>query len=534
MQFLDPWLPLMGRPLDWQQITGAILFISIPVAFRASCIYFSGYCLGWVSERAINDLRADVFTKLNTLSLDFHNRSTMGDLLTRVNGDTGTLQNTIRYTVLDSFKEPITLLSLLVGLFLIDWQLTLIATIFLAACFQPMRILGRKARQASKSGLQLSITQQSQLIEALSGIRVVKAFGLEQEQLGRFRELSRQIIHNSMKNVQAFQLLNPLIEVIATFGFGILVVWIIASGRQLPEVLGFLTGIMMMQAPAKRLANLNMSLQTASVAVERLRHIFSEQPTVKESSTPQHLASFQKDISFAHVNFSYGDRLILEDINLRVPRGSKLGIAGESGSGKSTLVNLVFRFYDPTGGRILIDGVDLRELAVADHRKLMALVSQEIVLFDKTIAENIACGNPGATRAQIEEAARHAYAHDFILQLPRGYDTRIGERGVTLSGGQRQRLAIARAFVRNAPILVLDEATASLDSQAEAEVQAAIDRLAENRTVISIAHRLSTLASCDRLIVLSQGRIIEEGDFQGLLRANGLFTLMAQRQGITP
>jgi len=532
MQWLDPWLPLMGRALDWRQITGGILFLVVPVLLRSVVTYLSGYCLSWVSERVVNDLRADVFAKLNSLSLDFFSRSTMGDLITRIGGDTAAIQAGLRIGFLDTIKEPVTLLSLLIGLCLVDWQLTLVAAVFLPVCFYPIQYLGRKARRATKGGLQASISQHSQLVEAFSGIRIVKAFGLEEEQLARYRLLARDLIHHGMKNVQAYQLINPLIEVIATLGFGVLVVWIVGTQRQLPDMLAFLTGVMMMQAPLKRIANLHMTFQNASVSIERLQHIFAEQPTVKESPTPKRLHSFQNEIRFENVSFSYGDRLVLENINLLIPRGMKLGVAGDSGSGKSTLVNLLFRFYDPTRGRILLDGVDLRELAVADHRKLMALVSQEIVLFDKTVAENIALGRPGATRAEIEEAARHSFAYDFIQQLPHGFDTRIGERGVTLSGGQRQRLAIARAFVRNAPILVLDEATASLDSQAEAEVQAAIDRLAENRTVITIAHRLSTLATTDRIVVLREGKIVEEGSFEELLRQNGVFASMAQRQGI--
>jgi len=532
LQWLAPWLPLMGRSLDWQQIAGGILFITFPVFTRSALTYLSGYCLSWVSERVVNDLRADVFAKLNSLSLDFFNRSTMGDLLTRIGGDTAMLQTGLRAGFLDLIKEPVTLLSLFVGLCLVDWQLTLLAGIFLPVCFFPIQYLGRKARRATKSGWQASINQHSQLVEALSGIRIVKAFGLEEEQLVRYRELARQLIHHGMKNVQAIHLINPMIEVIATFGFGVLIVWIVGTQRQLPDMLAFLTGIMMMQPPLKRIAGLHMTFQNTSVSIERLQYIFAEQPTVKQSPTPTRLAAFQNNIQFDDVVFSYGDRIVLDHINLVIPRGTKLGVAGESGSGKSTLVNLLFRFYDPTEGRILLDGIDLRDLAVADHRKLMALVSQEVVLFDKTVGENIALGQPGATRAEIEDAARHAFAYEFIQQLPKGFETRIGERGVTLSGGQRQRLAIARAFVRNAPILILDEATASLDSQAESEVQAAIDCLAENRTVISIAHRLSTLANCDRIVVLRQGKIVEEGGYEKLLQRGGIFAAMAAQQGI--
>jgi subfamily B ATP-binding cassette protein MsbA len=275
-----------------------------------------------------------------------------------------------------------------------------------------------------------------------------------------------------------------------------------------------------------------MVFQHASPSVERLTTTLREVPTVKEPAHPRPLPDFRSELTLEHVTFSYGDRPVLNDVNLVLPRGRKLGVAGESGSGKSTLVNLLFRFYDPTGGAIRIDGVDLRDASSHDFRQLMALVSQEVVLFNQSVADNIACGKLGATREEVETAARNAFAHGFISQLPQGYDTIVGERGMTLSGGQRQRIAIARAFVRNAPILVLDEATASLDSQSEAEVQKAIDRLSENRTVICVAHRLSTLSTCDRIIVLLEGRIVEEGTFAELLHQGDLFALMAWRQGI--
>jgi len=261
-------------------------------------------------------------------------------------------------------------------------------------------------------------------------------------------------------------------------------------------------------------------------------HILHQQPSVKDPVEPKPLRGFQRGIALENVSFSYGHEPVLKNLTLELPRGKKLGVAGESGSGKSTLVNLLFRFFDPTAGTIRIDGLDLREVACADLRTLMALVSQDVVLFDMTVAENIALGKSGATRAEIEAAAKAAFAHEFIAAMPQGYDTRVGERGVTLSGGQRQRLCLARAFVRNAPILVLDEATASLDSKAEAEVQAAIDRLAERRTVIAVAHRLSTLAAMDRIVVLAEGRLVESGGFDELLRRGGVFADMAARQGI--
>ena len=531
-QTIDPWLPRQGRKLDWAQVLGGLLLFPLLAAVRGSVGYLSSYCLAWVSERVVNDLRVDVFKKLSGLSLDFYNRSTMGDLITRVNGDTAALQRCLSLGLSDLVKEPCTIIGMFFGLCVLDWKLTLGAMVFFPLCVVPMIILGRKIRRAAKSGLKTNITQSSLLVEMLGGIRVVKAFGLEVTQVERFRKLSRELIHFTMKSVRAKELINPLIETIAMLGFGILIVVIAYQQRSFANMVIFLMGMALIYTPVKKLAGIHVLFQQTSVGVDRLVHIMNEQPTVKEPVQPTLIKTFTSNIAFEHVSFAYGNQPVLQDINLAIPRGQKLGIAGESGSGKSTLVNLLFRFYDATHGAIKIDGTNVRDFSLRDLRQLMALVSQEIVLFDQTVAENIACGKPGATREEIEAAARAASAREFIREQPQGYDTRIGERGVNLSGGQRQRIAIARAFVRNAPILVLDEATAALDSHAEAEVQAAIDRLAENRTVVCIAHRLSTLASMDRIVVLSRGRIIEQGGFKELLQAKGAFAAMAGKQGI--
>jgi len=531
---VDPWLPTMGRPLDWRQMAGGFFLLPFLVGLRSFLGYASTYCMCWVSQRMIYDLRYDVLAQLYRQSLDFFNRSAMGDLITRINTDTNTLHKAVTYGLSDLVKEPFTVAAVLVALGIVNWKLTLLAVIFLPLASIPLVILGRKVRRAAKASVAASVSQASLLIEAISGIRVVKAFGLESRSLERFVGLSRKIIHHDMKGVQARELVNPLVETISMLGLGLLVVFIFATRTDVPDLVGFLTGVTLMFTPFKKLAALHVVFQHASVGVDRLKQVMSARPSVREATPPAALKAFEREIRFDRVHAAYGETQVLQELSLAIPRGYKLGVAGESGSGKSTLVNLLFRFYDPTEGAITLDGVNIRQVSLADLRAQMALVSQEIVLFDMTVAENIACGKPDATRTEIEAAARAAYAHDFIMQLPQGYDTRIAERGENLSGGQRQRLCIARAFVRNAPILVLDEATSALDSQAEAEVQAAIERLEENRTVICVAHRLSTLRNMDRIIVLARGRIVEEGAFDELLRRGGVFADMARRQGIQP
>lgn len=531
-EVIDPWLPLVGRPIDWRQMLGGFFLLPVLVGIRGMLGYFSSYCMIWVSERVMTDLRVDVLTKLNQLSLDYFNRSTMGDLITRINGDTAALYRCMSLGFGDLIREPITILSVFIGLCLVDWQLTFVAVVFVPLLLVPLRKLGKKMRNVTRAGLDVTISQSSMLVEALASIRVIQAFGLEEAQIERFRQNSRQLIHYSMKSVQARELVNPVTETISMLGLGSLVVFIFAKQSSIPDMIGFTTGLVMLLQPLKKLTTLHVLVQQTAIGVERLFQLFAERPTVGNKPDARPLREFRERLVFEAVNFAYAEKPVLRNLSFVLPRGTKLGVAGESGSGKSTLVNLVFRFHDPTGGCVRIDGTDIRDFNLHDLRSHMALVSQEVVIFDQTIAENIACGKTGATRAEVEEAARQAFAHDFIMQLPQGYDTRVGERGVTLSGGQRQRLVIARAFVRNAPILVLDEATASLDSHAEGEVQAAIDRLGENRTVICIAHRLSTLARMDRILVLAEGQVVEQGGFAELLARQGLFAAMARKQGI--
>ncbi len=529
---VDTWLPRAGRPADWRQIAGGLLLFPLLAAIRGFVGYGSSYCLAWVSERVVNDLRVEVLRKLGSLSLDYFNRATIGDLITRVNGDTAMLQRCLGGGLSDLVKEPVTVIGLVAMLFAIDWRLTLMVLVFFPLLVIPIVVLGKKVRRSAKAGLNTTITQASLIVEILSGIRVVKAFNLEDHQVERFRRMSKDLVAHSMRTIRAKEITNPIIETIGTLGFGLLLVVIVLRQVKIEDMVTLLTGVAFIYTPIKKLAGVHNLIQQTQAGIERLVQVLGERPTVEEAARPLSLPDFRSALSLDRVGFGYGHGNVLADVSIEIPRGTKLGIAGESGSGKSTLVNLLFRFYDPVSGCIRIDGKDFRDVSIRDLRERMALVGQEVVLFDMTVAENIGCGRSGATQNEIEEAARAAFAHDFILRLPQGYQTRVAERGLNLSGGQRQRLAIARAFIRDAPILVLDEATASLDAQSEAEVQVAIERLEENRTVICVAHRLSTLRNMDRIIVLSAGRVVEDGTFTGLVRGGGLFADMASRQGI--
>jgi subfamily B ATP-binding cassette protein MsbA len=531
-EFVDAWLPQAGRPLTRRQIAGLLLLLPSVVALRGILGYGSSYFAGWVSTRAINDMRVHVLEKMNLLSLDFFNQSRSGDLMTRISNDINMLQRALRLGMSDIIKEPVTIVAVVGYLFYLDWVLTFMFLTVVPVILLPLVLLGRKVRRATRGKVNASVLQSNLLIEMLAGIRVVKAFCMEQFRIDHFKALSQKIIHNEMKMIQAQKLINPILETTVAFAGALFLIFVFKSGRSALEILVFIGGLVVVYTPIKKLSQLHMSFSEASISVDRLKEIFEQEPSVAEPAQAKGIENSTGNVTFEGVSFAYGDTQILFDVNFTVQAGETIGIAGESGSGKSTLLNLLFRFIDPTSGTVTLGGVDLRELKTLDLRGHLALVSQENVLFDMTVAENIACGNLGASREQIVAASMAARAHDFVEQLPDGYDTRIGERGVTLSGGQRQRLSIARAFVRDAPVLALDEATAALDSEVEAEVQRTIDELAEHRTVFCIAHRLSTLAKMDRIIVLSKGRIVESGPYAELIVKGGIFAGMAAKQGI--
>ena len=532
-EIMEKVLPRSGQPITPLQIAGAVLFLPLLMLLRSGTSYLSAYCMSWVSTRVVRDMQLRVLEKLHSLSLDYFNKSTLGDLTTHISGDTRRIFDAMNNGFSDLIKEPITLLSILAGMIMIDAKLTLAAIVILPLVTLPILIVGNRLKQIARKSISVGISQGSGLIEALSGIRLIKAYGLEKFQLDRYRDESLKLVNLEVKKTQAGKLVNPVIEVISTLGLGVFIIVVFATNQSVSDFVGFLTGLIMLPSPVKRLAQMHVDLVSATISCDRLENFLSLNPSVEEPTAPTPLLPLSKGLHLEKVYLDYGHKHVLQDIDLRIPMGYKLGLAGASGSGKSSLINLLPRFYAPTSGRILWDGRDLSTLHSRDLRSQIALVSQDVVLFDASVADNIGLGRVGATRPEIEEAARKAFAHDFILQLPRQYETRVGERGVMLSGGQKARISLARAFLRNAPILILDEATAALDADSETEVQKTIDQLEEGRTVVCIAHRLSTLANMDEIVVLDGGRIAERGTFSSLLAKKGLFAGMAAQQGIS-
>jgi len=532
--FIDPWLPMKGRALDWKQCLGCLVLIPLTVILRGMLGYGSSYLLAWSGQRITNDVKHDAFRKVSSLSLDFFQKTTTNELINRIELDGAALNNFLKLGLSDMVKEPSTILFMLGFMFLINWKFTLISLAFAPLCIVPTRLVARRIKDLARKDFAANVGQGSITLESFQNVRITKAYGLEEVHGQAFYKTGLRSARFNMKSTQSREMLNPTVQTLNSLGISGVLLYAFWTHCSFADLIIFLGALVSFFTPFKKLNNLGVYITQLSVALERLMALFNLQPTVRETANPVIFTAFTSGIEFHKVGFSYGDSPVLEEISFLLPRGERLGLAGESGSGKSSLLNLFFRFYDPTSGHITIDGVPLTSLRLADLRRQLALVSQDVLLFNTTVAENIAYGKIGATRDEIVTAAREAYAHDFIEAMPQGYDTPLGERGLRLSGGQRQRIAIARAFVRNAPILVLDEATASLDSQAEAEVQKAIDHLAEHRTVICVAHRLSTLRSMDRILVLKKGRVVEQGGFDHLLAQSGLFTAMAARQSIFP
>ena len=499
--------------------------------------YVSSYVMVGVGQRVVMDLRNALYRHILGQSAGFFARRTTGQLTSRIGNDVAQVQQAVSETIGDLARESITALVLAGYLIYIDARLTLSCLIVAPLIVYPLIRLGWRVRRTTRRS-QEALEHLSHLtVEAFTGHRIVKAFGTEAHESDKFARAAHNLYRTNMKVTAALSSLPPLMELIGGVGMAIALVYGArqVSTHQMTEgsFFAFMTALLLMYGPAKKLSRVNANLQQTMAASERIFEMLDTHTEVKERAAAPALAPFQSVIEFHDVEFRYedGHTHILKDVSLSVRAGQMIAIVGRSGAGKTTLVNLLPRFYDVTSGAISIDGVDIRDVTLKSLREQIGIVTQETVLFDDTIANNIAYGSPQCAPQAIEAAARAANAHEFVTALPLGYATMIGERGQRLSGGQRQRIAIARALLKNAPILVLDEATSALDSESEQLVQAALTNLMMNRTSFVIAHRLSTIRRADAIVVLDHGRIAEIGRHEELLaRPDGTYAALYQMQ----
>ena len=527
--------PAANDTVRWLLIIGTIPAIML---LRNTLQYLSIYLTNWSAMRAIADIRTKLFSHLQNLSLGFFSRARTGDLIARITSDTQVLYSIVGSSFASMVKDPITILCLLGYQLATQPTLTLISIVVFPVCIVPIVIFGRKVRKSARAVQKFNAELTNLMHESFTGSRVIKAYNLEETVSAEFRAITQKYVGQLMRVIRANEIPSQLMEFFGATGIALVFLYIQHSMQFLPkdqqpkssDFLTFVLTIVMIYPPIKALTRLHNQLHQARAASERVFELLATKNSVPEPAQPKMLQAAPADIEFQNLDFNYGEKPVLHNINLTVKAGQLVALVGASGSGKTTLANLLLRFYDPVRGVIKIGGVDLREVSTRDLRNQIAIVTQENILFNDTIRRNIELGRLGATNDEIVAAARHAYAYDFITQKPEGFDAVIGEKGVSLSGGQRQRLAIARAVLKNAPILILDEATSALDTESERAVQAALDELMKGRTTICIAHRLSTILHADVIVVLDQGHIVETGTHTELIQHGGIYQKLHELQ----
>ncbi len=504
----------------------ALFMVSV---LKSAFNYGQNYLMNFVGNQVITDIRQELFGKLIRLPVPYHDVNTSGRLVSRVVNDVTLMANAVAGVLKDIFQQGLTFLAMMGVIFYQNWRLAGLSVIIIPLAVFTMVRMGKRLRALAASGQERMGDMASTLQETLSGIRMVKAYGREEAEAVRFQQSNRAFLSTTMKAIQVSSLGSSHMEVIGVVGVAA-IIWyggfLVIGGSMTPgEFFSFLTAMFMAYTPIRRLSGSTNSIQQALAAAERVFSVLDLKTEQDAEKGRLELPHIGQSVTFDDVTLHYESQAVpaLDDINLTIRAGEMVALVGSSGSGKTTLVNLIPRFYEPTSGRVLIDGVDIQSYSLRSLRSQMGMVSQDVVLFDDSIRNNIAFGRENATDEDIIRAARLAYAHEFVERLPQGYQTVVGEKGVKLSGGERQRLAIARAILRDPPLLILDEATSALDTESERVVQLALANLMKNRTTVVIAHRLSTIQRADRIMVLARGSIVEVGTHDELLRRGGQY-----------
>lgn len=518
--------------------TGIFLFVPLGIialfVIRGLARFTYDSTIQLAGQKAIQDIRNEVYAATIRMDMAFFTRRTTGELMSHATNDINTMQSGMANVVCGLFRELFSACSLLAVIFYRNWHLAIFSFVVIPMTAYPGQLIGKRIKRASRKSLEVMGGLTALLQESFSGIKVIKAFGLTENAIERFRVTNRDYFTQLRKYIKYDAMAMPVSETIISFGIAAVVYFggrQVMSGRMTPsELLSFITAMVLVFNPIKKLQTAYNAMQRSAGAAERVFQLLDEPRKVVERPNAITMGRSSGTVEFRNVSFAYGEERILSDISLKAASNSMIALVGPSGSGKSTLVSLLARFYDVTEGSILIDGHDIRNISLKSLISQIALVDQETTLFHESIADNIRYGKPSATMEEVMEAATAAYAHEFIQQLPEGYDTSIGDRGVRLSGGQRQRICIARALLKNAPILILDEATSALDTESEQMVQQALDNLMLNRTTFVIAHRLSTVQNADTIIVLEGGHIVECGSHDTLMTNNGLYSRLHDLQ----
>ncbi len=525
-----------GRTLSTREIVGYALLIPLIFLLRAVSGFLNNYLMSYCGIGVLEALRVELYRRLQHLPLSYFGRNRTGDLLSRLTSDTQVVQQTITSSASDLVIQPVTLVGAIYFLAVTSLKndgvgLFLASLAVVPVCVFPVRFIGKKLLRRAEENQRLLGDISDLASQNFSAAREVRAFGLEEREIGIFQATTRRLFRIQLKVVKYSQVLSPSIEVIASLGIAFSLYYAYYTGLTLSVFVSILGALFVCYEPMKKLGGLHGQLTKGAASLNRIEEILQATVSIADPAAPVAVTSLRGELAFDHVTFAYQNGApVLRDVSVSIPAGTICALVGPSGAGKSTFANLVPRFYDTTGGTVSIDGIDTRALRLADLRRHIAVVSQEPVLFNDTIFNNLLIGRADATRVEVEQAARDAFAHDFITALPQGYHTKVGERGALVSGGQRQRLALARAFLRNAPVLILDEATSALDSESEAAIQLALKQLVVGKTVLIIAHRFSTIRDATKILVFDQGQIVADGTHAELHAGNALYRSLYDRQ----